>query len=141
MLPLAPIDGVTVYWLIEAEQVPESVPPPEPAQVHDQGPVPVKLLTVPEVQLFAVPEANVSNDEPLLLPHTPLTGPDDIGTAPISVPAAPYPESAAGELLAGVMSAKVNPAGLLNSGSLAVIEWSANPTLLSVCELAGRSGR
>ena len=71
ILPPGPAEGVTVHVLIFAEQL-AFVPPLEPLQLHDHGPLPVTNVGVPMLQRFVVGAAvNV----PLFdVPQTPFTG-------------------------------------------------------------------
>lgn len=72
MVPPDPAEGVTVQVLIFAEQL-AVVPPYDPVQFHDQGPLPVTDVDEPALQrLVAGADVNV----PLFdVPQTPLTGP------------------------------------------------------------------
>jgi hypothetical protein len=47
------------------------VPPPEPAQLHDHGPLPLTLEAVPAVQRFAV--GLLARSALFEEPHAPLT--------------------------------------------------------------------
>ncbi len=49
------------------------MPPFEPTQFHDHGPVPVKIVTLPALQR-ALKGGVDENDPPLSDPHAPLTG-------------------------------------------------------------------
>ena len=73
MVPLLPAEGVTVQvWMVWmfAEQLAVE-PPPDPAQVQVQGPVPPTVLAVPAVHRLVVgAEAKVP---PLDEPQTPMT--------------------------------------------------------------------
>ena len=68
-LPHAPFTGCAATALV-AEQV-AVVPPPLPAQLHDQGPLPLTVEAAPVVQRFAV--GALARLSPFEDPHAPLT--------------------------------------------------------------------
>lgn len=80
---LTPVAGVDVS---EAEQAVLAVlvPPFSPLQPHVQGPLPVKLFTVP-VHSPALPEVREDTAVPLTEPQAPLTGDAAPHTGPSSV--------------------------------------------------------
>lgn len=68
-LPHAPFTGCAATAFV-AEQV-AAVPPPLPAQLHDQGPLPLTVEAVPALQRFAV--GALARLPPFEDPHAPLT--------------------------------------------------------------------
>ena len=68
-LPHAPFTGCAEATFV-AEQV-AVVPPPLPAQLHDQGPLPLTVEAVPALQRFAV--GALARLPPFEDPHAPLT--------------------------------------------------------------------
>ena len=71
MAPPAPNEGVTVQVCSLAEQLLAVLPPFDPVQLHDQGPLPLTELADPELHR---PVAGVVVKVPLLDdPHTPFT--------------------------------------------------------------------